>query len=142
MVPLGNWSAGRPVAVPSTAGVFRYLKCASAPLLPLVMLWQVVQAMPLARVAALWVPAAWRPKASLKLVAVAALVATLWHLVQSVALTMLFVRVQAGVVWAPWQLTLLQVRLAAMKLGATPPFGVKLLLMTTGAGPEVLRELA
>ena len=65
MVPLGSWSAGRPVAVPSTAGVFRYLKCAAAPLLPLVMLWQVVQAMPLARMAALCVPKAWRPKASL-----------------------------------------------------------------------------
>ena len=65
MVPLGSWSAGRPVAVPSTAGVSRYLKCARAPGVPFVMAWQVVQAMPLARMMALCVPDAWRPKASL-----------------------------------------------------------------------------
>ena len=117
------------------------MKCAAAPLLPLVMLWQVVQAMPLARVAALWVPKAWRPKASLKLVAVPTLAATLWHLVQSVALLMLPTAVQAGVVWPPWQLTLLQVRAPGANAAAAA-LPLKLLLMATGAGPEVLRELA
>ena len=55
MVPLGSWSEGVPL-VPSTAVVFKYLKCANAPGEPLPMLWQVVQAMPLLRLVALWVP--------------------------------------------------------------------------------------
>ena len=97
--------------------------------------------MPLARVAALWVPKAWRPKASLKLVTVSALAATLWHLVQSVALLMLPAVVQAGVAWPPWQLTLLQVRALGVN-AAMAALLLKLLLMTTGAGPAVLRELA
>ena len=73
--------------------------------------------------------------------AVAALVATLWHLVQSVALTMLFAVVQDGVVCPPWQLTLLQVRAAGVKLAVTPPFAVNVLLMATGAGPVIFPAL-
>ena len=75
------------------------------------------------------------------MVTVSALAATLWHLVQSVALLMLPAVVQAGVVWPPWQLTLLQVRALGVN-AARAALLLKLLLMTTGAGPEVLRELA
>ena len=54
---------------------------------------------------------------------------------------MLFAVVQDGVVCPPWQLTLLQVRAAGVKLAVTPPFAVNVLLMATGAGPVIFPAL-
>ena len=59
---------------------------------------------------------------------------TPWHFVQSVPLTMLLEDVHAGVVWPPWQLTLLQVSAAGVK-AAVAPFALNLPSIATGAGP-------
>src|ERR1035438_9396931 len=128
MVPLGIWSAGVPVAVPSTAAVLRYLKWARAAGEPLAMLWQVVQAMPLADTMALWVPMLWRPKASLYWVMVPAVVATAWQAVHWVA-ELMVPFCQPGVVWPPWHVTLEQVSEGPVKGGLPPvmaPEGVSI----------------
>ena len=96
------------------------------------MLWQVVQAMALAALAALCVPWLCRPKASLYWAMVTAEVATPWQAVHWVLLLIVPV-VQLGVVWPPWQLTLEQFSEAGMKAEA-PLLALKVASMATEAG--------